>query len=281
MVIEHKYGTCFAIEYSLYLLTNKPTVKKAIYFLAILISHSLHAQDLSNTINGKKREVELSDLSYYLDKEYVYHIEAFSHRTITLRSDQTYEAHYGSGGCNWDDTGKWNVQSGEIELVPTTCDFNTEPDCNKSLGDASIEVLFTDSDLYYSEYIQVTSPNKVIIGDTYYLYSMIFGVPGRELVNNEKRNFKGVDVVVMGLKQGITTSDVKIRDTPTINGKIINYWKEMGADNLEFVPKGETVEVIARTVNKEKIKKWENYWYLVNVGMEFQVWMFGEFVEFN
>lgn len=102
---------------------------------------------------------------------------------------------------------------------------------------------------------------------------------------------------------GIVNSDVYFREKPNIKSKPISFNKlsseECMMDKLsEFkdesditnqiqLPKGFSVEIIARTENMHKIDKLNNYWYFVStsIGCYFGVtttygWIYGSFIDF-
>jgi hypothetical protein len=83
----------------------------------------------------------------------------------------------------------------------------------------------------------------------------------------------------MGMKKGVTTSAVKIRKTPEAEGEELVYFSEIFAPEQKSVPNKTSVTIIARTLEKQTVQKWENYWYYVQVGAHDGVWMFGEFVK--
>ncbi|PJZ75285.1 hypothetical protein [Leptospira neocaledonica] len=99
-----------------------------------------------------------------------------------------------------------------------------------------------------------------------------------------------VDGIMMGGRKAVTTDAVRFRDEPSINSKIINVnltTESCCSDSVEkkytSLQKDWNVVVIARTKEKEKIEKWENYWYYIAVYQsEFsQVygWVFGQFIK--
>jgi hypothetical protein len=106
-------------------------------------------------------------------------------------------------------------------------------------------------------------------------------------------------------KKGKVSEIAKIREEPAVSSAAREYciatrdYQGEERDNQflmckPHLPKGKIVEVLFRTQDKEKIQKWENYWYYVRY--EFQrhnsscgcpekdsaeAWIFGEFVKIN
>ena len=93
---------------------------------------------------------------------------------------------------------------------------------------------------------------------------------------NLRRKVKGIEVVTMGAVFGMTTQNVRVRTAPSVKASIIKF------PTLGYCPKGSYVRVLARTVQKELVQQWANYWYYVeNTAQEESPrygWMFGEFI---
>jgi hypothetical protein len=103
-------------------------------------------------------------------------------------------------------------------------------------------------------------------------------------------------VIMMGEIEAVTTDNLKFREQPDINSRDYYVLFPNGKD-LNFLPKGMKIILLYRTVNKERVKFWKNYWYYIKLdtlenykvyylddegnkkeilGNEF--WIFGEFV---
>ena len=89
-----------------------------------------------------------------------------------------------------------------------------------------------------------------------------------------------IPVYTMGRRQYTATDNVKIRKAPSVKGKEVKFIDQgYTGDGMDYVPKGVELRVIARSRRKQRVGRWYNYWYLVDVGMVTRVWMFGEFVK--
>ncbi len=93
---------------------------------------------------------------------------------------------------------------------------------------------------------------------------------------NLRRKVNGIEVITMGAVWGKALQNVRVRTAPSINASIIKFPK------LDYWPKGASVRVLARTVQKERVQQWTNYWYYVENTAEEESprygWMFGEFI---
>lgn len=111
--------------------------------------------------------------------------------------------------------------------------------------------------------------------------AMPFPVENSKIKSGTSKIYKGVPVVAMGLAKGVTTTNVKIREKPSINSRSLDYIKAPYETDavMQSVPAGTEVVIIARTRDRDKVQSWSNYWYLVSMGFTTEVWMFGEFVK--
>lgn len=93
---------------------------------------------------------------------------------------------------------------------------------------------------------------------------------------NLRRKVNGVEVITLGGVGGMTTQNVRVRVAPSIQAGIIRF------PTRDYRPKGSYVRVLARTLQRERVQQWTNYWYYVENTGERQSarygWMFGEFV---
>jgi hypothetical protein len=246
---------------------------KKIFFLLITLTISVFGQHFT-TENIKK----------YIGQTYHYYMLL---GIIELRMDanNTYIARYESEGLYWYNSGKFKMEKGVIKLSPEICrqfaDSDDGIDCSNTLGEAKIDLIEDPYSLYYTEYIFVESRvNKQLLMEGKENDSFRMPVPGTEVPEGETRMISKWQVITLGMKKGVTTSAVKIRKTPETNGEELMYYPEIFASEQKAVPKNTSVTAIARTMEKEKVNKWENYWYYVQVGAHDGVWMFGEFVKF-
>lgn len=205
---------------------------------------------------------------------------------LKLETDNTYSAKYESEGMYWYNSGKFKLEKGFIRLTPDVCkqfaDTDENTDCSSTLGEAKIELIVDEYSLYYKEYLIVQSRyNKQLLMESPDNDNFRLPVPGTEIPEGESRMISTTSVITMGMKKGTTTSSVKIRKSPSAEGEEVAYFPALFEPEQKSVPNNTPVTVVARTIEKVQVNKWENYWYYVNVGANDGVWMFGEFVKFN
>jgi hypothetical protein len=90
----------------------------------------------------------------------------------------------------------------------------------------------------------------------------------------------GVSVVTVD-RPGTVTTAVRLREKPSTSAPIVEYWATTTQKEPElFMPAGVTVTVVARTVAKEKVGDWNNYWYRVEFTTakqgKVQAWAYAE-----
>jgi len=203
---------------------------------------------------------------------------------ISFSANLNYFADYASEGIYWYNEGTFEIVAENIILKPRFCRDHREgtpTDCSVSLG-AAICILHTDeSSMYYSKFLKCTSQiNRNVLGMN--SSTILFPVPESKLPAGIARDFNGIQVITQGCARGITTENVKIRTGPSISSKEIQFRNKLhfypDAIILDYVPRGSELHLIARTIERERIQSWENYWYLVDVGIHHEVWMFGQFL---
>jgi hypothetical protein len=103
---------------------------------------------------------------------------------------------------------------------------------------------------------------------------------------NLNRMAEGVPVVTLGVVFGETTQNVRIRTAPSVQAGIVKYLEPGAARELDYCPKGKQIRVIARTLERERVQRWTDYWYYVELYAAFGMtprygWMFGELITFS
>ena len=241
-----------------------------------------------------------TNLKDYCGKKYIYAVVQHTDYLV-LNTDKTYVLYpEGDGGFGRVNTGTFQEKNGFLVLTSKKCysttNFDTEPtgkekgesiDCGNNFGkNIKIELISDDQSLYYSQFIKVTADCSNKEFDNC-LDGRIFSVPGMEVKVGELRKKGTVDVEIMGMKKGITNTSVKLRETPSANGKIALFETEgdeiwYDTKTLDAVPDKSEVIIIAKTTKKEKFNKVDGYWYLVNIGyFTKEVWVHSQYIKFD
>lgn len=104
----------------------------------------------------------------------------------------------------------------------------------------------------------------------------------------ESFKLNGFDVISMGEVSGLTTSVIKVRHKPGTNSGEKTWTGTCDSDSevlFKSIKKDSGLVIVARTKEKDKVGKWNNYWYYVKFPIESTCggsesgWVFGEFVK--
>jgi hypothetical protein len=200
-----------------------------------------------------------------------------------FKGDGTYTFSYESEGIYWYNSGSYSIKKEGVVLAPDFCSTHRQGEavnCADTMGAAVCTVKEEPNDMFFSKYFVCTSQKNMNAVSTG-VPSMAFPIETCRVKAGTGRIFRGMPVVTMGMAKGTTTSGVKIREKPSVNAKALEYNAELFAPDktAQSVPANTEVVIIARTRDKDKVQSWNNYWYLVNVGVTSNVWMYGEFVK--
>ena len=218
--------------------------------------------------------------------------------TINFYKNNTYKIYYGSEGWYWENNGTFLIQDEKIYLTTKSCTFWNEKDidcknsfktgiCNIQLNENSIEFkynLICDVNKKFKVYTEFQEPENWFKVDV-----RKFKIPTglkrvfrnyKNLING-KENYENIEVLTLGNLKGITNDSVVIRQGPGIDYQKLPHFPNGDYGNYVMsLPKGIKLTIHARTLNKQKVKNWENYWLLVSLDYNQYVWIFGEFVDF-
>lgn len=105
----------------------------------------------------------------------------------------------------------------------------------------------------------------------------------------EPLSINGLNAVSMGSVSGIVTTNLKIREEPKTEAEEIHftYNKDYQYITAKSLDKGSELTIYARTKDKDKVGKWNNYWYYVGMPYDdgeggnpvLTGWVFGEFIK--
>lgn len=187
------------------------------------------------------------------------------------------EVSWGQSYCTA--SGRFSIKGGRLEL--TMENSKTGPFCGvMTIRDG---VLASDvSSAKYKNYILFKADQ---VKDLYFNQDLKIWDYNSRLKEGEALSINGIDAVAMGAKDALTTTTVKVRETPGTTGKEIHYsYEEEGSETtvtVKALPKNKSLTVLARTKEKIRVGKTSNYWYYV----EFETyisytkgWIYGDFV---
>jgi hypothetical protein len=224
------------------------------------------------------------DINTIVDKKFTYGF-MIGGVSLKINSDSTYEAECGSEGISWYNTGRYIIRNNSIILEPLISkpykDSKDTVSVKDTLGKAELTIIDKMDSLYSTKYLQCKSfSNNNLIGTNSSV--LLFIIDGFKVKEDDERIFNGIKVIIVD-KNGLTNNNAKIRKRPSVKSDSIEYSTSIYLDpnnkTYDYVPKGTKMTVIARTATKQQVDKWNNYWYLISVGFNSEVWMFGEFID--
>jgi hypothetical protein len=243
---------------------------------------------ISHNISSK--EIPLSHSDSLVGKNFEYRF-IIGESNLHFYKNNKYEMEFGSEGWYWYNEGVYEIKNGKIYFSPAACldRKDGQPlDCAKTMGSAVGSLSSDEKSLWYEQVLNVVSDNNKDVFSDYegqgsvQLNYIDYNILESKVKEGAKRSIDGIPVIAMGLKKGISTDDVKIRKKPSVESESVKFQAGLYAEEAEeknFVPKNTEIIIIARSVNKEKVKNWNNYWYYIKVGMNDGVWAFAEFIK--
>lgn len=205
---------------------------------------------------------------------------------LSFSNNGKYQFTYGSEGIYWHNEGTYKIEEDKVLLNALVCkereDDKDSIKCKNTFGNGYCKVEDPKWNYFFRKVLACYSkgnsdPFGLILDPT---NRFEFPIPELRIQTGEKIVLYGTPAISMRDELALTTSDVKIREKPNINSKSYPYFEDLYLASLPYVPKNTEIILQARTIEKEKIKNWENYWYYITVKKNnFSGWMFGEFIQ--
>ncbi len=198
---------------------------------------------------------------------------------IKFGSDGKFESSIDYGQTGTDLSGSYTVTNGKLTLKIE----------NSNLDKSIIGLVIKDgkpgydpASLKYRNYISFTDK------EIERLY-----IKGRDLriwdhnsliKEGEPVRVHSIDAIAMSARKGVNTSVLKMREAPSQNSRELQYTYEDidKTYTVKALPVNTALTILARTKEKEKIGKWNNYWYYVEFETYLdymRAWVYGEFVK--
>ncbi|MCU0847468.1 MAG: hypothetical protein MUD12_06230 [Spirochaetes bacterium] len=254
-------------------------MKRSIFVFSMIVMF------LAMNVTGK--EIPVPDSKYLVSRTLSFSY-AIGEAKLKFFDDNSYRIEYGSEGWYWYNEGEYKYKDGKIYLHPQKClhhEKGPAMPCGDTMGEAVCSLHESIGSLYFTHCLKVSSVSKRSVftqdpkgGGSY----IEFEIQESKVREGSKRFIGNVQVIVMGMKNGTTTDNVKIRKRPSVDSESVKYRAGLfGDDAREYdsVPKNTDVTVIARTLEKTKVGNWNNFWYYVRAGAGDGVWMYGEFLK--
>ncbi|ASV13415.1 hypothetical protein [Leptospira santarosai] len=201
---------------------------------------------------------------------------------IKFNDNGSYEFSYDSEGWTWFNRGTYLIKNNTIELKSNFCSSGEHKGqvCSATFHNGKCIIEPTPLDVEY-EYALICRSNhnfKVFSSDSKPSNLVSFEIKQFLLPAGNERVYKGHKIITMGNIIGEVTEPVVLRDGPGINYQKLDYIVNVyDGPYLKSLQKGKKVIIHGRTLKKETVKNWENYWLLISIDDTNKVWAFGQF----
>jgi hypothetical protein len=196
---------------------------------------------------------------------------------LQFQTDGTFSAEYNFGDHGPAISGKYSISNGTLDLSINN-DAKTQYNSMTGLS------LKTDKNYLYRKGKLIDDPASITYsryilfsnGSRFYDMKSSPGKEGTEIMVEK------IPAVLMGMKKAKATSNVKFRVKPDVKAGELTLDAGPENDPLKYIPAGDSFILLARTREKAKVQKWDNFWYYVEVpnrSGNVRGWVFGEFIE--
>ncbi|PKA16136.1 hypothetical protein [Leptospira haakeii] len=249
--------------------------RKIIAILVVLLS--------CNT--GNQRKERLISIEKVIKENMFLESSGIHALSLKFNEKNSYEFGYGSEGWYWSNTGSYSVVEGSIILKAKFCGFDEKQKrpCSETFGDGSCDIEKTPLDIEYEYSFVCKSKHKFKIYMDNGKPSDTISFPIKQFLNpiGSERTYKNYKIITLGNVTGVVTDSVVLRTGPGINYPKRDYVVNVyDGPYLKSLPKETKVIIHGRTVEKEKVKDWENYWLLISVGDTDKAWAYGQFFSY-
>lgn len=248
----------------------------------IFLCVACKATQISNTEVQKPTLPPLKDI---LIAEEFGHGSGIHWLSVIFTDKGGYDFTYGSEGWYWSNKGQYKFVDSRIDLKPTSCGFAQEkdPGCQNTFTAGNCSLVEKLNDLEYLYAIKCKFNRKFRIFTSYSESrdELNLDVKKHKLPIGTERVYQGTKVLTTGNTIGTVVDTVFLREGPGTQFKKIDYIvNAYDGPRLPSVPASKKVVVHARSLEKSKVKDWENYWLVVSIDDSHHAWAFGEFIKY-
>lgn len=238
-------------------------IKNSINFFTIcIVFSSASALSAKNPFQGKWEDKPNGPAQFEIDSRKImarmsaHHGESYT-GTYKIQGDTL---HYTLTAEGWNEKGKGEKGTCKITQLKDHLSYQEELKCTGLIG----------------EYFHGTQKRR------------IFGKP---LPDGTARKLDGHDVLTVQ-KEAKINDAANYRSAPDVSSKAIHctvHCEDCTKPLVDgtVIPKDREVILLAKTKNKVKVQKWENYWYYVDIKWSLNEascrrgWIYGEFITLN
>ena len=228
-----------------------------LFFLMVILEISLFSLDKKELCDGK------------WSMPFLLSIKSQSGTTIQFKDDGIYMIAFFGGGGYEEFGGLWEIVNGTLGM--TSGHEAPFPFTIEAVSVNTVKNYFYTKSLTLSTIDSSKKKIKTVLYDT-----------GSLIEIGSKTIFDNVEVEFLGLINGESKENVKLREHPSVKADF-KKWKQMDKE-FPYLPKGMMFRAIAKTTATEKIQDMTNCWYYIKYDSDFDIdyaWVYGEFISLS
>jgi hypothetical protein len=205
---------------------------------------------------------------------------------LELQPNSRFKFTYSSEGWDWETTGSYSIKENSIHLTGNSCSSNLEnkkTKCINSFNDGICSIKENKFSIEYKYELECISKQdyKIFTSDSELSNKIHFDIKKYILPIGSIREFNNIKIYTLQNKIGISKDNVSLREGPSIDSPKIDYVVNVyDGPRLSSLPKGKKVTIHGRTLQKQSVKNWDNYWLLISIDDTKFVWAFAEFFDY-
>jgi hypothetical protein len=260
-------------------------MRSLVFFILTLLFFST-----SNLLSDEPVKIDVNELC---KSKWAGEFDAEWSYIVTFNKDYTFKADLASEGGDTCVSGNYNIKMDTIIFKMNKIGLDKgEKECETCKYCEDEAKNNKDKNDYFSPYRYFENSEYVLTKSTFpmhfteYLYCKRTDV---KIWNNNKpvkfgteSKIEDYNVILQGVIKGKTISNVKFRKKPNINSEIYMFLDSFNEKNLDYVPKGTEIKIIAITKEKDNVNNIINSWYYIEVSTSHYYkrgWVFGEYIQ--
>ncbi len=191
---------------------------------------------------------------------------------LTFEENGTFEIFFFGMGDREYVSGNYKIVGNDL-ILDKTDEFNLGLIPKELIGERTRWNLQRDNDSYLYLY-------KIVSDTGYSFWNNSSFVP-----DGDVRKIDGIEIIISRIDNCGLKYDIKVRMGPGTDYESSNFYFEANELALPYLPKNRKVNVFGRTLNKEKISNWNDYWYYceLKIGLHDQGprhgWIYGALLD--
>ncbi|MCW7483271.1 SH3 domain-containing protein [Leptospira kanakyensis] len=241
---------------------------------------------LSTCVSIQKTNEKLPNIEEIIKNENFSDSSGIHYLSLKFLPKSRFSFSYSSEGWDWETSGSFSIKENSIYLLGESCSSSIEEQkkkCSNSFNDGICSITEDKLNLEYQYELVCYSkkPYKIYTSFSDESNEISFNIKKYILPIGSIRKYNDVEIYTLQNKIGISKENVSLREGPGVDFPKTDYVVNV-YDGPRFVslPKGKKVTIHGRTLQKQSVKSWENYWLLISIDDTRMVWAFAEFFDY-